>query len=315
MTPSAGGVCKQLLANIPAYAGIAVLLAMFQAYEKCLPVSLKFGRWLGHRKWISHGKERILRRIWHPDSENSCPFEVDFYGLKYRGGLNDFIDWCVFFYGEYSENELRLLEKLVGLLRRTSRRVMYLDVGTNVGHHLLFMTRLVDECYGIEPFGAVLSSAQDKLDINEVTNARLFQVAFGDRDEVRTFYPPARGNRGIGSLVEQWSPDLAAAGFAVSVRRGDSFLEEPGVCGLGIIKIDVEGFEASVCRGLVETFNRDRPFILLEITPTGLTELGGERGLRGCVCTGAQFYELLPSGNLTPYRWQEDFTEVVILPP
>ena len=61
-------------------------------------------------------------------------FTCNFFGMKYSGNLNSYIDWCVFFFGAYEKQELLLLKDL--LRKRDNPTV--LDIGANVGHHSLF---------------------------------------------------------------------------------------------------------------------------------------------------------------------------------
>ena len=88
---------------------------------------------------------------------------------------------------------------------------------------------------------------------------------------------------------------------------------------MGVVKIDVEGFEPSVLRGLKPVFERDRPFILLELSVEGLNEIGGEARLRVCLFDDAKVLRV--NGNyrfahsLEPHRFEPRLCEVLIVPP
>lgn len=56
----------------------------------------------------------------------------------------------------------------------------------------------------------------------------------------------------------------------VAVNTVDDFTKENGVARVGLIKLDVEGFEMNVMKGAIETIKRDKPLLLVSIyhTPT-----------------------------------------------
>ena len=56
-------------------------------------------RFLGHQHWIARGRNRVVRWLCDPETVEPVGFEVDFFGHRYPGSLDHFIDWNVFFYG------------------------------------------------------------------------------------------------------------------------------------------------------------------------------------------------------------------------
>jgi len=262
----------------------------------------------------------VLRRLCPPDGAPDFGFEVDFYGLRYRGTPANFLDWTVFFYGAYSKSELTLLSYAVACLRAAEQSVVYLDVGTNVGHHLLFMSARVDRAYGFEPWPPVFERALEKLALNSLGNARVFFIALGDREAQLRFYPPSTGNQGTGSFVESWGADgndRSGAPAILQVSAGDEVLEAEHIGDVGIIKIDVEGFETSVCRGLTRTFKRCRPFVLMELSADAARDLGSEERLRSSFYQDALMFRLVTrrhSFRLEPYRFTAEPAELFVVP-
>ncbi|WP_220348755.1 FkbM family methyltransferase [Alkalilimnicola ehrlichii] len=60
-------------------------------------------------------------------------------------------------------------------------------------------------------------------------------------------------------------PGTLGTGGVVIVDTGDAFLDRLGLTGVALIKIDVEGLELSVLKGLRETVDRERPYLIFEI--------------------------------------------------
>ena len=110
-------------------------------YRSRFPIRLEALRWFGRQTWIPRGRDRILRMALSPETCQPYSFEVDFFGLRYRGDLSQYIDWLVFMYGSYAYWELNLLEAISEELRKAQSTVNFFDVGANVGHHTLFMGR------------------------------------------------------------------------------------------------------------------------------------------------------------------------------
>jgi FkbM family methyltransferase len=290
------------------------------------PARLRVARWLGHQRWIPRGHVSLVRLLCSPDAAPDFNFEVNFYGLRYAGNLQNYLDWAVFFFGAHAKSELEVMAHAAECLRSSRRPVVYVDVGANVGHHLLFMSVHADQGYGFEPWSPAVKRARALLALNRISNSELFPVALGEANELRRYYPPRTSNQGSGSFVEDWFDlnDHEAAPVFLDVRKGDEFLKSVNIGGVGIVKIDVEGSEASVCRGLRETIQRDRPFVLLEISGRAARDFGSEQNLRGCLYDNAHIFRL--SGgrhktHLEPYCFDKSLNnrahleEVLIVPP
>ncbi|HXE09621.1 MAG TPA: FkbM family methyltransferase [Acidobacteriaceae bacterium] len=236
-------------------------------------------RTLARRHWL-RGRDRVLRLFAHPDYHPSCPFETDFFGLNYSGNLANFIDWTVFFYGGYALHELRLLADLAAALRARRGVVNFFDVGANIGHHSLFMSRHADRVFSFEPFPVVFREMQRKLSHAGVSNVTAFPVALGNREETAVFHPPTGANQGTGTLGEILPDNVDAENISVQVVRGDHFLAANRLPPISLLKMDVEGFEEQALEGLQETLQRDRPPLLIEIQPEGRTATGQNSHMR-----------------------------------
>jgi FkbM family methyltransferase len=282
--------------------------------EKDLPLLLSLTRWFGHQHWIPHGRERILRLLYHPDANLDFAFEVPYHGLRYRGNLCNLIDWSVFFYGEYARVELHAMQCAARLLRQFSSKIVYVDVGANVGQHLLFMTTIADELHEFEPYRPALIQAREKLSINAIDWVHLYGVALGDADEMKPFFAPMTNNPS-GTLVAGYSENTAHAGEYADVRNGAEFFRQNQIDHTGIIKIDVDGFELEVCRGLSAIFRRDRPFILLELSYQSIGSFGTERAFRDCLYPNCRILEFTGQ-RLRPFVFGhfDGTIELLVLP-
>jgi FkbM family methyltransferase len=230
-----------------------------------IPLKYRVARFIGHQHYIRRGRGRFIRRLLTtPECSLPIPFEVDFFGNVYAGDLDNFIDWSVYIYGAYSNNELQLLADIAECLRVELKHITFYDVGANVGQHTLFMSKHSDAVVSFEPFEPfepVRKKLLQKLIANQVENVIVFPIGLGARDEDRPFCAPVGVNFGTGSFR------VSEEGHGrLPVRKGDSFLAKNELPRIDIIKIDVEGFESEVFLGLGERLRRDRPVILTEIS-------------------------------------------------
>ncbi|HEV2551873.1 MAG TPA: FkbM family methyltransferase [Stellaceae bacterium] len=202
----------------------------------------------------------------------SRDFEVNFDGLRYRGQLNDLVDWNLFFFGSYSPQELDFLATAAWVLGGTTSGVTYFDVGANVGQHALFMSRRAAHVVAFEPSRLARERFAANIALNAIRNLLLFPIALGDVDSQGRLGSGFKGNSGSKSLT--WT--LAEhKDETVEIRRGDDLVRAEGLPRVDILKLDVEGYEKQALLGLRNTLLADRPVILMELV--GKREKSGFR--------------------------------------
>lgn len=220
-----------------------------------------FHRIIARQHWIRRGiRSRWLEIFRDPDKIRSMEFETGFFGAKYRGNLDSYIDWNVFFYGAYEREFLLFLRNLV----KDKSDPVFLDIGANVGQHSLFMSLVCDEVHSFEPNPAVRKRLEDQIRINDTTNIIVHDVGLGVQDDELPFFAPKGWNQGTGSFVKEHSDYNEEEPIFLRVVNGDRYVSRLALTKVDLIKIDVEGFEKYVLDGLKETLDRHRPLIAIE---------------------------------------------------
>lgn len=220
-------------------------------------------------------RDAWLTRLFDPAEQRDFEFECEFYGRRYRGNIRSHIDWCVFFTGAYDKPTLGLLRYAAGLCDRP----VLLDVGANVGHHSLFLSGCCHAVHAVEPWPEAVAALEHKISDNAIGNVTVHPVAFGERDGASDYFPPAGGNLGTGSLLAPPVAARQATPLRVTVARGDAYVERH-IGRIELLKIDTEGYEMAVLRGLRATMTRWRPQTVLEVGPETAKAFGGPDGLR-----------------------------------
>jgi len=134
------------------------------------------------------------------------------------------------------------------LLRAPSRKVA-VDVGGHVGFWSYYLAREFQHVYAFEPCAPLAECFRRNVTL---PNVYLHEVALGD----------APGRVAL-NLVEDHTMAThvteGAGGTVERIRLDDLELE-----GVGLVKIDVEGYEPYVLRGARETLLRCRPLVVVE---------------------------------------------------
>jgi FkbM family methyltransferase len=264
-----------------------------------LPLRYRLQRLFGRQHWIRRGRDLVLRRLCDPDSAPPLGFTVPFFGALYAGRLNNFIDWSVFHFGAYARHELLLLGDVADALTGASgARPAFFDVGANVGNHSLFLAARGCPVVAFEPFAPVRERLLEKARLNPHLSIRVLAFGLADRDAVLSFTPPSGANVGTGSFGGEGAP----ASLALPVRRGDGAIAELGLPPIGILKIDVEGFEAEVLAGLRATLERDRPVMLFELSDRTRSVFATEEALRAALYPNHLLFEVGTRSVSGPYR-------------
>jgi FkbM family methyltransferase len=170
--------------------------------------------------------------------------------------------------GEYERGVTRALMSFV------KEDTRFLDVGANIGYFSLLVGRRCPQgcVWSFEPDPGNFRLLRTNVVMNDLEAViSAHGLAVSDRNE-RLYLSDLGHGSNIGARFtardEQTLKERCAAGAAetlvVEAVAIDSFLAEERV---DLVKVDVEGFEPSVFRGMEETMRRNSPVIFAEFAP------------------------------------------------
>ena len=180
------------------------------------------------------------------------------YGVLEALEREDLVSNSLKMYGEWAQNEVAFLESLV------SGGDTVVDVGAYVGSHSLAFARVVGSrgrVVSVEPNPTAVQALTACRDANDLVQLIVVPTALGDVESDATAIEAFTDLSNMASgRVRRRPPIGDTATPFVPVRTLDSLHLES--CKL--IKIDVEGSEASVLLGGLQTLVRCRPFVSCE---------------------------------------------------
>ncbi|WP_078961859.1 FkbM family methyltransferase [Streptomyces hygroscopicus] len=193
------------------------------------------------------------------------------FGATFAVDTQDLIQRYLYLFGVWEPHMTRWLQ------RRLQPGDVFVDVGANIGYYSVLASRLVGrngKVVSVEASPAFHRILLRHAQRNGCANIRAINAAVSDRDELLTFILASSRNMGANSIVPYDGP--AESTFQIAARPLPALLTEEEITRARVIKIDVEGAEGGVVRGLLPLLGRVRPDaeLTVEVTPQRMAELG-----------------------------------------
>lgn len=197
---------------------------------------------------------RGWQRLAESLAERSGPVSYRVGTATFQGDLSSFIERQAFLFGGYERDLVDLF------LSRVRKGGLALDVGANIGNHTAFFAEHFDNVLAFEPNPIVIEALRRNL--RSLSNVTICTFGLSETAGNFPFYNISNGNAGLGTFsdVEQYDASLERAGMA-ELKVADEFLAGNNVAA---VKIDVQGFEANVLRGMRLTLEKSKPIVWVE---------------------------------------------------
>jgi FkbM family methyltransferase len=234
-----------------------------QLSERTLPIAK--GLRLARQLLPVPGWTRVFRLAFDPAKQSDFEFEIPLFEGTFVGHANQWVDWCALFHGCY---ELADITVMRDILSKISDAVA-LDIGANVGHHSLALAGVAAKVHAFEPYPPRLECLRTNVMRNRHLSITIHPLALGLDDGEASFRLP---------VSEEWAGvQFDPKGpLRFPIRNGDRYLTEQGIDRVNFIKLDVDGNEFDILRGLSGTIEKWRPYLAMELNdgqPSPLTVL------------------------------------------
>jgi FkbM family methyltransferase len=208
----------------------------------------------------------------------------------------------------FRENWMNYIPEMLGW--QQDKPVKILDVGANLGQ---LLWAVIDQGYapsymGIEPHPTNYAYLSRTALINPELGMQIFPVAFTQNAGVGALLMRKTGVDVYASISDDTRQhSFYKARYPVILQPGDSVLKDSDFECPDLIKIDVEGAELSVMRGLSKTLLQHKPDLVFELLPNQETSATNdeESKVRDRNASdmkeflapfGYQYYQLLEAG-------------------
>ncbi|MFD7539091.1 FkbM family methyltransferase [Streptomyces sp. NPDC059819] len=219
------------------------------------------------------GKAALAARYLNPRLGDQPRRRVtqDRYGARFAVDTQDLIQRYLYLFGVWEPHMTHWLRQ------RLRPGDTFVDVGANLGVFSVLGSRLVGSAgkvVAIEASPAFHRGLLRNVALNHCDNVRAVNTAVSDGHRTLTFVLAGSRNMGANSIVPYDGP--AESSFEMGAVPLSELLEPAEVARARVIKIDVEGAEGSVVRGLAPLLDdlRHDVEIAVEVTPDRMAQLG-----------------------------------------
>jgi FkbM family methyltransferase len=215
------------------------------------------------------------------------------FGANFAGDIADVIQRYIYFFGRWEPHVEAVISQCL------SPGDTFIDIGANIGYFSLFATTLVGETgkvVAIEPSARIFERLSENVRLNpSAATVRMVQAAVADHAGILTLHAGPDDNSGMASLLR--TEGLGSE--QVQARPLGSLLTDQELLSSRLIKIDVEGAEEMIIRGMQPILHKlTGSDILIELNPhlassEAILHMVGKEGWIP--------YEILPADSIENY--------------
>ncbi|MFA6543127.1 MAG: FkbM family methyltransferase [Limisphaerales bacterium] len=194
-------------------------------------------------------------------------------GMRINCKLWDEVQNAIWWNGpNYERKESRFIRRYL------KPGMVFFDVGSNVGYYTLLAAPIVGKhgrVHAFEPVSEQHDDLRANVERNQLQNVVPERLIITDRAGTMEINLGSEDNAGTASVDLVYRESRPTE--SVSCTTLDEYLRERGVAQVDVLKIDVEGHEPFVLRGMAGTLRTLRPLLLVEVRGDMLEEVGSSR--------------------------------------
>ena len=221
---------------------------------------------------------RVVRRLLD-SCDGAIAYPPDPVTLQLRDGVSriqirdcrEYIQRNIYFLGYYEVRETRMVSRL---LRPGDT---FVDVGANIGWYTLLAANQIGpngKVFAFEPSRVVFGHLMHNVRLNNLSQVVTERLALADRSGVVQLRVAAGRGPGTGSILPAGATDGDATEEVQTVRF-DDYCRTHHLESVRLVKIDVEGAELMVLRGMREALERRAiQYLIIEVADSRLRSVG-----------------------------------------
>ena len=243
----------------------------------------------------------LFKRCWSQIRKQPDPIIETFVrdGLEYTVDLRQRISFQLYSMGRF---ERHIIETMRAHLRPDD---IVFDIGANTGSTTLPLAQMLmggGQIYSFEPNPDTFKLLAANVAANKFNDrVSLNNFALGNSEETLILRVP-EFNDGGASFLESWKSKQHRTSVQVSMKSFSAFWESAGFPRPRLVKIDVEGYEPVLLKGMTEFLRDVNPILVVEVSPEvpGCWEM-----LATLEALDYQVMEIRPDGHLEVVRYRK----------
>jgi FkbM family methyltransferase len=193
------------------------------------------------------------------------PIDVELFpNIKVDMNLKDLTQQATFWQGDRFEYPTaKVFKEYAGNCK------LFFDIGSNYGFYSYLMHSYFEhlKCFAFEPNPNTFAKIEKIIEYNNLDRMKCFQIGLGDKNYMLDLHPGIEDS-GHSTFLEHPEFKMKTVGEEVQIKPFDEWRIDHAI-GIPIkpawiAKIDVEGFELNVLKGMEESL-RSKAFIILSV--------------------------------------------------
>lgn len=172
--------------------------------------------------------------------------------------IDNGVERTLYYFGTYEKGTLNFIKD------HLPKGGIFFDIGANIGLMSIFAARCVGDSGKVYSFEANPGTARllrYNIDLNKISNIQVVDKAVGNDNGKIRIYDNWSVNRGGATLIK---PEKETDSFEVDLIKIDDSADYSNT-NIGMVKIDVEGFELDVLKGMEKILRKpDPPKLIIE---------------------------------------------------
>ena len=165
---------------------------------------------------------------------------------------------------ENNNKDFQLIKKYI------NKNSVALDIGACIGNFTRFLAKHSKTVFAFEPspfnYAKLIENTKD------LKNVAAFEIAIRHKESFHKTLYLCPNDIGMNRLYpSKWCIDGLRVTNVVTRR-----IDDLGIKNINFVKIDVEGYEYYVIKGMKNLIKRDHPIILMEFHPPSMEEAGSD---------------------------------------
>ncbi|GAB4524340.1 MAG: hypothetical protein Tsb0014_02710 [Pleurocapsa sp.] len=142
----------------------------------------------------------------------------------------------------------------------------FFDIGANLGQTLInFSTIFKGKKYvGFEPDSYCIVYLKKLIELNNFTNSLIVPIGLSEQNQLLQLYSSSHTDSGA-TFRENLRPNRKLFSAVVPTFKLDYVVQHLNLKSVSLLKIDVEGWELEVLKGMPDVLQTDRPIMICEI--------------------------------------------------